>query len=287
MAALSGPVDPEALTRGLAELRRLGFEPVPAANLDRREGLFAGSDRERLEGFHRLVEDDSLSAIFFARGGHGLLGLLPGIDWDLLARHPRAYVGYSDLTPFLNQVVARLGWVTYHGPMVAVDLARGLEPAEENSLFAALAGNPQTVGVEAGPGNPIEGPALGGCLSMLTAVLETEYAIDFANCVLFWEDVDEPLYRLDRMLTHLDLSGRLTAIKAMVVGCVEPVDEHEAGETIRRRIELLAAAGGWPVAIGVPSGHCRPNLTVPLGATVRVDPRRGEVTLGLGNSVGA
>ncbi len=140
VAALSGPVDPARLEAGLEALRRLGFEPVLAANVLSRHGLFAGGDEERLAAFHRLAADPSLSAIFFARGGHGLLRLLPAIDWDLLRRHPRAYVGYSDLTPFLLEVVRRLGLVTFHGSMVAADLARGLRPEEEESLLGALAG---------------------------------------------------------------------------------------------------------------------------------------------------
>jgi len=101
VAALSSHVDPRRLEQGVAVLRELGFEPVLAGNLDRVDGLFAGSDAERLAAFHELAADESLRAIFFARGGHGLLRVLPRIDWPLLARFPRAYIGYSDLTPFL------------------------------------------------------------------------------------------------------------------------------------------------------------------------------------------
>src|SRR5688500_18371312 len=90
VAALSGGVDPERLERGLAALRELGFEPVPADNLAARDGMFAGSDDERLDGFHRLAAEPSIGAIFFARGGHGLLRVLPRIDWELLADRPRA-----------------------------------------------------------------------------------------------------------------------------------------------------------------------------------------------------
>ncbi len=140
VAALSGPVDPGRLEAGLEALRRLGFEPVLADNLLMRHGLFAGSDADRLAAFHRLAADRDLPVILFARGGHGVLRILPGVDWGLLARRPRAYMGFSDLTPFLLAVVRRLGLVAFHGPMVAADLARGLSPEDEASFLAALAG---------------------------------------------------------------------------------------------------------------------------------------------------
>ncbi len=142
VAALSGPVDPGRLAEGVEALKRLGFEPVLADNLLQRHGLFAGSDAERLAGFHRLAADPDLPVILFARGGHGVLRILPDLDWDLLARRPRAYMGFSDLTPFLLAVVHRLGLVAFHGPMVAADLARGLSAEDEASFLAALAGRP-------------------------------------------------------------------------------------------------------------------------------------------------
>lgn len=283
VAALSGPVDPEKLERGLAALERLGFEPVPAANLGWRHGLFAGPDEERLAAFHALAADPSVRAIVFARGGHGVLRVLPRIDWDLLARHPRAYVGYSDLTPFLLAVVRRLGLVAFHGPMVAADLARGLDAREERSLLDALAGRldgaryPVAGWLRRGPA---EGVLLGGCLSLLAAVQGTAWAPDLAGAILFWEDVDEPLYRLDRMLTHLGLSDTLPAIRGMVIGDCSPTDasgpEEAAGAA---RLAEALAPWGWPVAHGLEVGHCAPNLTLPLGVPVRLDPDAGALVL--------
>jgi muramoyltetrapeptide carboxypeptidase len=288
VAALSGPVDPERLERGLAALEGLGFEPVPADNLtrrDRRQGLFAGGDAERLAAFHRLAADPSLAAIFFARGGHGLLRVLPGIDWDLLARRPRAYVGYSDLTPFLLEVARRLGLAAFHGPLVAADLARGLDGREETSLLAALAGDYPAVHapegwVRRGAG---AGPLLGGCLSLLVATLGTPYAPDLEGAVLFWEDVNEPPYRIDRMLTHLGLSGNLARIQGMIVGHLGFLSGASAGgpepsrESWAELVGDAVAGHSWPVAFGFPAGHLAPNLTLPLGLPARLDPQVGLV----------
>ena len=278
VAALSGPVEPERLERGLATLERLGFEAVPASNLRSRRGLFAGGDQERLDAFHELAADPSVGAVLFARGGHGVLRLLPRIDWGLLGSHPRAYVGYSDLTPLLLAVVARLRLVAFHGPMVGADLARGLSAAEARSLVDALAGV---------PGAPIpvtdwvrrgsaEGSLTGGCLSLLTATLGTPWAPPLEGAILFWEDVGEPLYRLDRMLTHLRLSGTLTAVRGMVVGHCRATDEPGDGAPgLRQLLRDATEAFDGPVALGAPAGHGAPNLTLPLGAAVRLDPAAG------------
>ncbi len=304
VAALSGPIDPGRLERGLAALAALGFEPVPARNLASRRGFLAGSDAERLAAFHELAADPDLAAIFFARGGHGLLRVLPAIDWELLGRRPRAYVGYSDLTPFLHEVVRRLGLVAFHGPMVAADFARGLSAEDESSLLGALAGdfsNPAVGEIALGGwirppvpdpdgGVGLTGPLAGGCLSLLTAVLGTPFAPDLAGSLLFIEDVNEPPYRVDRMLTHLHLSGTLTGIQGMIVGHLDsaPQDGTRSGEGTDRPVDWLAVVGeavagsSWPVAWGLPGGHWAPNRTLPLGLPARLDGEAPRLVLGEG-----
>ncbi len=297
VAALSGPVDPARLERGLAQLSALGFQPVLAANAQSRHGLFAGSDADRLAGFHALAADRDLPAILFVRGGHGALRLLPGIDWQLLARRPRAYVGYSDLTPFLLAVVARLGWAAFHGPLVAAEMERGLTAAERESLLGALAGRyPVTVPLggclRAGQA---AGPLLGGCLSLLTATLGTPYFPDLAGAVLFWEDVNEPPYKIDRMLTHLRLSGRLDGIGGMIVGHLDaiaamagPRGHQQGGQDAANATgtgwpALIAdslAGFSWPLAWGLDAGHRPPNLTLPLGLPARLDAGGRRLALG-------
>jgi muramoyltetrapeptide carboxypeptidase len=290
VAALSGPVDPERLEQGLAALRRLGFEPVLAANVRSREGLFAGGDAARLDAFHRLAADPDLAAILFTRGGHGLLRLLPGIDWELLRRRPRAYVGYSDLTPFLLEVVRRLGLVAFHGPMVGVDLARGLLAVEEESLLGALAGRYPAaqpfVGWLREPANGPDaagpaGPLLGGCLSLLVATLGTPWAPDLAGGLVFWEDVGEPAYRVDRMLTHLGLSGNLARIAGMIVGHLEGIEAPGGGPTAApATVADSLARFSWPLAWGLESGHGAPNRTLPLGLPARLDGAGRRLLLG-------
>jgi len=283
VAALSGPVDPGRLEAGVEALRRLGFEPVLADNLRMRHGLFAGSDADRLAAFHRLAADPDLPVILFARGGHGVLRILPGLDWDLLARRPRAYMGFSDLTPFLLAVVRRLGLVAFHGPMVAADLARELSPEDEAAFLAALAGRypaelPLTAVLRPGSAR---GPLLGGCLSLLTSSLGTPWAPDLAGAVVFWEDINEPPYRIDRMLTHLGLSGTLESIAGMIVGHVGELQEpgREPVDWPAQIADSLARYS-WPLAFGLASGHVPPNRTLPLGQMARLDAEAGRLVLG-------
>jgi muramoyltetrapeptide carboxypeptidase len=114
----------------------------------------------------------------------------------------------------------------------------------------------------------VEGPLLGGCLSLLSSTIGTPYFPDLEGAILFWEDVDEPLYRLDRMLTHLRLSGSLAGIAGMAVGAAPAGD---GGDSAAWPAVLRDAAGGRPAAWGVPSGHGTPNLTLPLGRPARLD----------------
>lgn len=271
VAALSGWAPADAIERGLATLVDLGFETVLASNVGRREDPFAGSDDERLDGFHRLLADEDVAAIFFTRGGHGVLRLLDRIDWELVARRPRAWVGYSDLTPLLLEIARRLELVTFHGPMVAVDLARGLEPSEAAYLSAALGGAPlEPVKLERPAWGPaVEGTLFGGCLSLLAASLGTPFAFSPPpRAVLFWEDVDEPFYRVDRMLTQLRLSGSVATLSGMVTG--------RTG-LAAAEVERLGRDFDGSFATGLASGHSIPNLTLPLGAPVRLDPERRRI----------
>ena len=290
VAALSGPVRPERLEAGIEGLRRLGFEPVLADNLLSRSrlDLFAGEDAERLAGFHRLAADPDVRAILFARGGSGLLRVLPGIDWELLRRHPRAYVGYSDLTPFLLEVVRRLGLVTFHGLLVAGELARELAPDEESSFLDALAGRyPLSLPFRSwlrppeGPRRAPTGPLLGGCLSLLGATLGTRWFPDLEGSILFWEDINEPPYRIDRLLTHLRLSDSLERIAGMIVGHVN--GGPGAPETDWPALVSDSLAGlDVPVAWGLESGHLQPNWTLPLGLPARLEGDDCRLWLGQG-----
>ena len=166
--------------------------------------------------------------------------------------------------------------------MVAKDLARGLDPQEQASLLSTLGGEfPLGIDIHArGVTSPIEGPLMGGCLSLLTSVLGTAFEPDLTGSILFWEDVDEPLYRLDRMLIHLQLSGRLSCVSGMVVGRIRTQDGADDREGLQSLLDEWADRLPVPLVADCPSGHCQPNLTLPLGIQARIDPAAKTLLVG-------
>ncbi len=284
IAALSGRIDPDRLAAGVVALEDLGFEAVLAANLRPEASLsgrplFAGADRERLEAFHELAADESIAAIVFARGGYGVPRILGHVDWALLASRPRPYVGYSDLTPLLLGLVSKTGTMAFHGPM-AVDFARGLLPEERRSFLDALAGRlpdawpleAVSVGSSAGRPPAIEGRLLGGCLSMLAATVGTGLLPSFQDSILVLEDIDEPEYRIDRLLTQLRTSGQATGVRAVIAG-------HFTNCDARASLIDFAESLGAPLFAGLPAGHQAPNHTLPLGASASVDVRNATLEI--------
>ena len=282
VAALSGPCDPDRLEAGLQAMRHHGLEPGLARNVAAgcdASGVFAGGDDERLDGFHELLADAGLDAVVFARGGHGVLRLLPRLDWGLIGRRVRSGLrlcGYSDLTPLLLEVTHRFGVPTLHGPMVAVDLARGLTSQESESWLRNLAGEHAAEHVverreppPPGPPETVEGRLLGGCLSLLAATLGTAFAPRLGGGLVCLEAVDEPGYARDRMFPHLRLSGTLNGARAVIFGHFEPaVEGGDASwnEVLRQVSDQTSTA----IATGLAAGHGVPNLTLPLGAASRL-----------------
>jgi muramoyltetrapeptide carboxypeptidase len=277
VCAPSGPVPAEALDRGVQSLRTLGFDVRVPPGLLERTRFTAGSLERRLEELTALLTDEGVAAIVCARGGGGALGLLPRLDAELIRGHPKALVGYSDVT-FLHLWLHRLGLVTLHGPMVARELADGT--FHRDSLWHALTGQGTPYATEADELLPLragvaQGRLRGGCLSILASAAGTPWALapGGEDTILFLEDVDEPPYRIDRMLRQLLASGGLGGVRGIVFGdmkgCSPPLSEGYTLEDV-----VLDALAGWegPVALGLSSGHATgPQVTLPLGVPARLE----------------
>jgi muramoyltetrapeptide carboxypeptidase len=268
--APSGPFDREAFTRGLARLAAR-YRPVVDDGLFATEGYLAGPDSRRLEELQRALERADTRAVFCARGGYGAMRLLSGLA--LPSAH-KPLVGFSDTTA-LHCALQAAGRVSVHGPVIthlgvlddgtAEDLFAQLE---DSAARTRLPGRPLVDGV-------VEGPVVGGNLSVLTRLIGTPYLPPLDGAILFFEDVGERPYRLDRMWHHLLLSGVLARVSGIAMGSFEGCAEGEwtAEEVLAR----LARALGKPCVVALPVGHGRQNRAFPLGARARLDGAQGTL----------
>lgn len=275
--APAGPVQPEKLSRGIARLGRAGFIPEIADGVLEKDGYLAGSDAHRAGQAQWALSLPEARAAMAARGGYGTTRLLPLIDWERFARRPRLVVGYSDVTSILSYLATRLGIPSIHGPMAAADLATRVDGPALSAFGRLAAGEvsprePWGTPCERLRGGAVEGILAGGCLSVLTSLLGTSFEPDFRGSLLFLEDVAEPCYRIDRMLTQWIQSGRLRRIAGIVVGKMSPA----GGENEDDLRKVFAAAGSVlsvPVWYGFPAGHAGRNHALPFGVRARIDGR--------------
>lgn len=234
-----------------------------------RHRYLAGSDERRLEELAAAFADDTSRAIFCARGGYGMMRLLPRLEGIALTAKP--VIGFSDITA-LHQLLQRQGHVSIHGP-VLTQLSR-LDACTHQRLFDLLESETPAAdltGTETYVDGTAEGPLVGGNLSVLTRLLGTPFLAPLAGAILLLEDVGERPYRLDRMWTHLALAGVFRQVRGIVLGDFTGCDEKDAEYSGADVLRELAAATGLPCAAGFPLGHGAQNQPVPLGVRVRLD----------------
>jgi muramoyltetrapeptide carboxypeptidase len=275
VVAPAAAVERSHLERGVGVLASMGFRVKVSERALARSGILAGEDRERAGELAAYFADPEVKAIIAARGGYGCGRLLPMLDWEAIARTPKIFVGFSDETFLLNTLVDRSGMIAMHGPMVAMDLARGLSERSFEHMKGLLLGEIRSFAMDAREtvrAGIAEGELIGGCLSVLVATLGTPYAPRFDGRVLFLEDVGEKAYRVDRMLVQLKQAGALERLAGIVFGAIRPIegDEQEA-RLITRFIAEETAELKCPVLTGIEAGHGSENFVLPFGVRVRVD----------------
>lgn len=278
----SSSATPERTGTAAEWLRNRGFRVKLAGNLFETERTYlAGPDDRRATELNRFLRDSSVDAFFFSRGGYGAMRILEQIDWDALRSHPRPLVGYSDVTALHQAAACRSGIAGFHGPMLEFDLFDGLSDERERWLWSMLGGvAPNVWNFEdrqvLAPGRA-EGIAFGGCLSLTTALVGTDWDFWIDDGIWFWEDVGEPVYRIDRMLTHLRLSGRLARLRAVMIGELKDCGGSDPAELDLLLNEFFGARG-IPVIRDLPFGHCGNNLLMPIGVPAIIDTSRGSIT---------
>ncbi|MGE5236918.1 MAG: S66 peptidase family protein [Acidobacteriota bacterium] len=279
--SLSGPVAAERLAAGVRRLEEAGFRVLQAPNLRMRDAYLAGGDAERVAGLEWLL-DRGVEVLLAARGGYGAMRVLPALPWARLASWSGWIVGFSDITAIHAAAGSRFPRATLLGPMAAT-LPR--HPGSTGLLFDWLHGRAPERLFDLADGNVVRpgsasGLAIGGTLSILASLIGTGYEPEYSGAVLFLEDVGEPTFRLDRLLTQLRLSSRLARVEAIVAGRLSRCGRGEAGWRERWRALLAEAAPRAVIVEGVPFGHGSRHVTVPLGVEVALDTRSGTITWG-------
>lgn len=308
----AGPVPHARLLRGVRELERLGLRVRLGANVLARTRYLAGDDVRRAVDLLSLWAHPEVKAVFAARGGYGTVRIIDALTPEFLARHPKIFCGFSDNTT-IHLACARAGLVSFHGPMAGWDLAEGpgrggRTPAAARRLLAA-SDRPST---KARPGvtrsggydeasfraflfgedargftlvppaaetlvpGRARGRLAGGCLSLIASSAGCREQLDARGAILLLEDVIEPPFRVDRMLTHLRRSGLLDGVRGIVLGdfpaCHPP---KEAGFTLADVLRDRLGDLGVPVVWRFPYGHtARPALTLPLGVRATLEATR-------------
>ena len=290
LVCASSAVPPEKLNPALDQVRALGLEPVcyPSCYYVNRHGYFAATDAQRAQDLQAAFADDSIAGVWCIRGGYGAHRILPLLDLDAIAGHPKYFAGYSDVTALHTAFNQCCGFVTYHTTMPSTEpeLDEYTLSYLRRALFGPLTGplsNPAGQRMETLHGGSAAGPLCGGNLSLLAHSMGTPWEIDTRGKILFLEDIGEENYRIDGMLTQLRNAGKFDDCAGVVLGAWTDCapEDPERALTLREIFDELIVPAGKPVLADLACGHVLPTMTLPLGARVVMDADQKalEVTL--------
>jgi muramoyltetrapeptide carboxypeptidase len=286
----SSPDDLTKINKGVAYLENLGYKVVVGKNVGKIKGYLAGTDKERLDDIHQMFADKEVKAIFNVRGGYGSLRLLDKIDYDLVKKNPKIFVGYSDINALQLAFFKKCGLVTFSGPMPAVDFIDDVSPFTEENFWRIVTSD-KKIGKFHNPNDEkffqltkgkAEGRILGGNLTVLNSMIGTNYLPDFDKSILMLEDINEPPYKIDRMFNQLRITKLIKKINGIILGrfvnCYEP-DEMKNSLTLNEVIEDYFHSLKIPVIYNFKHGHIKDNLTVPLGIKASMNSDKGIIEI--------
>ena len=286
----SSAVPEERLEPSIAAVKALGLDPVvyPSCYYVNRHGYFAADDAQRAKDLQDAFADPAIQGILCIRGGYGAHRILPLLNLRDIARHPKLFAGYSDVTALhtaFNQVCR---FVTYHTPMPSTEWYQGLDEYTatylRRALFGALTGPmPLLPGAETLSPGMARGVLCGGNLSLVSASMGTPWQIDARGCILYLEDVSEEVYALERMLYQLRYGGVLDSAAGLVFGAFTDCRNARRADYGPEAL-LRDFFAGWPrpVLYNVRSAHCTPMVTLPMGAACTIDGGAGTMTVRCG-----
>lgn len=291
VAPSSPTLEPSTTARGVRTLESLGFVTELAPHAGCTYGYLAGRDQDRADDLLTMLERPDIDGVVCVQGGCGALRTAMALDPQRLARlrdrPPKVFVGYSDITVLHALIGRALGWVTFYGPMV-LSMAHPSPYLLAGWRRALMSAEPFTVDPD--PDDPYvetlvpgqaEGELAGGCLTLLAALIGTPWEPELGGRILFFEDVDEEPYRIERYLSQLIAAGRLDGVAGIVVGEHTDCGPKRPGPTLglEQVFRDCLAPLGVPTLYHLPVGHGRHLATLPLGARVRLDADAGTLAI--------
>ena len=283
IVAPSGPLEAETVFKGEELLKEMGFDVIIAPSCFEKKGYLAGlSDRQRAEDIMMMFADEEVDAILCMRGGYGCNRIIPYLEHFKFEKYPKPFIGYSDITYlhiFLNQFHQL---ITYHGPMLKDLLTKNQTTTQH--FLETIMGEMSFDMIDVPYYNrnfcPTSGILIGGNLTIICSTLGTPYEIDTCGKILFIEEVNEPVYAIDRLLMQLKYSGKLDDAVGIILGDFNVYDKKETDKLLRRTFRSY----NKPIAYNIPSGHCKPIITLPLGSFVTLNPSNNSLSIQQGEN---
>jgi muramoyltetrapeptide carboxypeptidase len=268
--APAGPVRRKDIQPAIDLLHRMGYPTLSSPNIYKKTSYLAGRDEDRLNDLHAMFKDSSVKAIFCARGGYGAGRLLDRIDYDLILNNPKILTGYSDITALLLAVMKKTNLVTFHGPVLR-DLSHDPKNNLKHLIKTLSSNGPRSIELSKRAvikEGQARGKLLGGNLSLISSLIGTPFMPRTKGAILFLEDKGEPIYRIDRMLTHLKNSGIIHGITGLIAGSFT---DCGGMRDINKLLKDFTSDLDIPVINGLPVGHDIENKTIPMGINVEFD----------------
>ena len=247
-------------------------------------GPFAGTPQERADDLHRMFADPKIDAVMCARGGYGANRVLPLLDYDLIRKNPKIFIGYSDITAYLTSITQKTNLVTFHGPMLTTYKKSWIN-YNYNLMNRVLTGEnniniepPESLKTRILKNGAASGPLWGGNMSLLINRLGTSDALNTNGVILFLEDIDEYLYSFERMLVQMRTSGMFDQINGLIIGELEDIRDHEVrfGRNTDEIILDICGDLDIPIVSNFPCGHGKYQATLPISITTEINTTKKE-----------
>jgi muramoyltetrapeptide carboxypeptidase len=285
----STPDDLTRIDKGVQYLEKLGYRTEVAPNVGKVRGYLAGHDDQRLYDLHYMFRKKDVKAIFCVRGGYGSPRLLDKIDFKLIAKNPKIFVGYSDITVLHLALLKKTGLITFAGPMVATDFGKDEVSTYTEEHFWKTITTSKKIGNIVPPGEDklfslnkgkAKGELTGGNLALMMSLAGTPLFPELKGKILMIEDIGEQPYRVDRLVNQLKLMGAFKQLKGIILGaftdCLEP-DFTKRTLTLNEVIEDYFEKLSIPVIYNFPHGHINDLVTVPFGIDVSINASKHTV----------